>query len=252
MVKYFDINEPGYSVKCKLFCENARDIKSVVVFMHGFGGHKDNKAAEHFAETALSKWKKLGILVFDWPCHGKDVRKKLTLEDCDTYLSMVLDYVKKELKTEDIYAYGTSFGGYLALRYIHKFGNPFVRVALRCPAISFNEIMWKRIVTPENRALLEKGKDVMAGFDRKIMIDMPFLEAIKADDIRNWDYMDYADDILILHGTKDELVPIEDSRAFAENNVIELIEIEGADHRFQELEKMKLAHSHMIKFYQGV
>ena len=90
MVKYLDINQPGYSIKCKVFCEAFREVEHVVLFAHGFGGHKDNKAAEKFADTALSKMKKTAVFVFDWPCHGKDVRKKLTLEDCDTYLSMVM------------------------------------------------------------------------------------------------------------------------------------------------------------------
>lgn len=250
MVKYLDINHPGYSIKCKVFCESLRDNRQVIVFAHGFGGHKDNKAAEHFAEAMLSKMKKTALLVFDWPCHGSDVRKKLTLADCDTYLTMVIDYIKTQLKVENICLYGTSFGGYLALKYIHDHGaNPFRKVALRCPAITMGEVMWERIMTAENKAALARGKEVMAGFDRKVMIDREFLDSIKEADIRDYDYLDYADDILILHGTKDETVPIEASRQFAENNVIELIEVEDADHRFQDLNKMKLAHSHMIDFY---
>ena len=77
MVKYIDINRPGYSVKCKVYCDAFRDAEHVIVFAHGFGGHKDNKAAERFAQTALSKIKKAAVFVFDWPCHGSDVRKKL-------------------------------------------------------------------------------------------------------------------------------------------------------------------------------
>lgn len=252
MVKYLDINNPGYSIKCKVFCENFRETQHVILFTHGFGGHKDNKAAERFAEAMLSKMKKTTLLVFDWPCHGSDVRKKLTLEDCDTYLTMVLDYIKTQMNVDDIYLYGTSFGGYMTLKYIHDHGtNPFRKIALRCPAITMGDVMWERICTEENKATLAKGKDVMAGFDRKVMIDQNFLDSIKESDIRNWDYLDYADDILIIHGTKDEIVPIEAAKDFADNNVIEFIAIEDADHRFQDLNKMKLAHNHMIDFYSA-
>lgn len=252
MVKYLDINQPGYSIKCKVFCDSFREVEHVVVFAHGFGGHKDNKAAEKFAETALSKIKKLAILVFDWPCHGKDVRKKLTLEDCDTYLTMVLQYISEEMHVKDICAYGTSFGGYLIMKYLHDHGcNPFRRIALRCPAISMGEIMYRRVMTDENRELLKKGKDVMAGFDRKVLVDQAFLDSLMEADIREWEYLDYADDILIIHGTKDEMVSFETSKSFAEDNVIEFIAIEDADHRFQDINKMKLAHSYMVEFYQG-
>lgn len=249
-IKYIDINKNGHSIKCKIFCESIREIDQVVVFLHGYGGHKDNKAAEHFADTYLGKKKKLGVLVFDWPCHGTDVKKKLTINDCDTYLSMVLDYVRDELKVGDICAYGTSFGGYLTLKYLHDHGeNPFRRIALRCPAISMCDVMYNRVMTDENAELLRKGRDVLTGFDRKVLIDQSFLDDLKKNDLREWEYFDYADDILIIHGTKDEMVPIEESQKFAENNVIEFIAIEDADHRFQDLNKMKLAHSYIVDFF---
>ena len=249
MTRYLDINQPGYSIKCKIMGENIREIKKVILYAHGYGGHKDTKAAEHFADTALSKMKKTAVLVFDWPAHGTDVRKKLTLADCDTYLTIVLDYIREQLKVEDICAYGTSFGGYLIFKYIHDHNmNPFRKVVLRCPAVSMYDIMLSRVVTDDNRAMLAKGKDILSGFDRKVMIDQSFLDELSRNDIRTWDFIDYADDIFIIHGTKDELVPLNEVKDFAENNVIEFIAVDGADHRFQNLDLLKLAHSHMVDF----
>ncbi len=252
MVKYLDINEQGNSIKCKVICDNFRETRQVVLFLHGFGGHKDNKAAEKFAETALSKMKKAAVFIFDWPCHGKDVKKKLTFADCDTYLTLVLKYIREEMHVTTVFAYGTSFGGYMVLKYLHDHEtNPFKKIALRCPAVSMGEIMYSRIMTEENKELLKKGKDVAAGFDRDVFVDQKFVDDLLCEDVRKWDYLDYADDMMIVHGSKDEIVPIEESRAFAENNVIEFIEVEDADHRFQDLNKMKLAHSHMVDFYLG-
>lgn len=249
MTKYFDINQPGYSIKCKIIGENIRELKKVIVYAHGFGGHKDNKAAEHFAEAALSKMKKTALLIFDWPCHGTDVRSKLNLDDCDTYLGMVLEYIHCTMHVDDVCAYGISFGGYLILKYLHDHdSNPFIKIALRCPAVPMGEIMYSRVMTEENKAMLAKGHDIQAGFDRKVLIDQAFLDALSDNDIRNWDYLDFADDILIIHGTKDEMVPFEEVKNFSENNVIDFIPVEGADHRFQNLDLMKLAHSHMIEF----
>lgn len=249
MTRYLDINQPGYSIKCKIMGENIREIKKVILYAHGYGGHKDTKAAEHFADTALSKMKKTAVLVFDWPAHGTDVRKKITLADCDTYLTIVLDYIREQLKVEDICAYGTSFGGYLIFKYIHDHNmNPFRKVVLRCPAVSMYDIMLSRVVTDDNRAMLAKGKDILTGFDRKVMIDQSFLDELSRNDIRTWDFIDYADDIFIIHGTKDELVPLNEVKDFAENNVIEFIAVDGADHRFQNLDLLKLAHSHMVDF----
>ena len=44
MKKYFEINDNGLNVKCKLYCNNPQNIESVLLSCHGFGGNKDNKA----------------------------------------------------------------------------------------------------------------------------------------------------------------------------------------------------------------
>ena len=87
------------------------------------------------------------------------------------------------------------------------------------------------------------------GFHKKVEIDRVFLDSIREADLMQRDFLPYADDLLILHGTKDEIVPIETVRAFAENNVIEFIPIENADHRFQSPEKMDFAIAKICAFY---
>ena len=147
------------------------------------------------------------------------------------------------------YAYGTSFGGYMLLRYLANHGNPFRKVALRCPAINMQETLLRAIATDEDRANLAAGKPVLAGFDRKVKIGPQFIEALQAVDLREMPFFDYADDILIIHGTADEIVPMEDSAQFADDNVIEFVPIEGADHRFRDPKKMDAAIASIIGFY---
>ena len=51
MEKYFDINESGFSIRCKLYYnKDLHDLPHIVVATYGFGGNKDNKAIEKFAE----------------------------------------------------------------------------------------------------------------------------------------------------------------------------------------------------------
>ena len=249
MAKYFDINENGCSIRCKLFCVDPWAVRRVIVFCHGFGGHKDNKAAETFAERAVAKRKGTAVIVFDWPCHGDDARKNLLLEDCDTYLSTVIAYAKERFGTDELYAYGTSFGGYLLLKYLADHGSPFRKVALRCPAIDMMTTLLGAVATDEERAALASGKPVLVGFDRKVKIGLPFVDAVRAADVRTYEYFDYAEDILILHGTADEIVPMADSEQFADDNVIEFVPIEGADHRFRDPKKMDAAIARIISFF---
>lgn len=247
--KNFDINEEGYSVRCKFFSDtDSRSYERVVICTHGYGGSKDNASIRHFAEKYLAKNKKDAVISFDWPCHGQDARKKLVLSECLEYLDLVIRYAQDTLKAEKICNYSVSFGGYITLLYIAKKGCPFEKVALRCPALRMYELM-KRNVAEADLPKLEKGKDVMIGYSRKIKIDRTLLEELKAGDVREHEYFDVADRMIILHGTKDETVPIEDSEQFAENNVIEFIPVEKADHPFRDPRCMDFAIHTIVEFF---
>lgn len=249
MEKYFNINETGCSVRCKLYARDPSSVGRVVVYGHGFGGHKDNKAAEHFAEHLLKKHKDVAVLCFNAPCHGDDVRKTLLLEDCGLYLGIVTDYAKRRFGTDALYGYATSFGGYLFLKYLSEHGSPFCRLALRCPAVNMYEVLSSRIMAPADVKALGRGKPVSVGFDRKIKVTQRFLDDLQAADITARDFSPFAQDILILHGTADEVVPFEQSEAFAARNGIRFIAVEGADHRFKDSLKMDFATKHILEFF---
>ena len=249
MNKYFEINEKGFNIRCKMYYrENCRAEKAVI-YGTGFAGHKDNSAANKFAEKLLSKHKDAIVVVFNWPSHGDDVRKKVVLEDCSTYLGLVIEEVRTKLGIRELYAYATSFGGYMILKYISENGSPFRRISLRCPAVDMYDVLTKTIMRKDEYEKIRKGKDVQVGFDRKILVTRSFLDELKENDIRLRDYLEFADDLLILHGTKDEVVPFEESREFAENNVIEFIPVPDADHRFQNPAHMSLANKYTMEFF---
>ena len=249
MEKHMTIHESQNNINCIIYTDGKTTVSRAVIFCHGFGGHKGNGAAKRFANYVLSKYKGLAVICFDWPCHGDDVKKKLCLADCDDYLDDVIRFAREELGAQELYLYATSFGGYLSLRYLSLHGNPFTKIALRCPAVNMYEVLTTAIMTDENRKLLERGKEAQVGFDRKILISNAFLNELKAEDIMGKDFLAYADDILILHGTKDEIVPISAVTAFSENNVVEMIPIENADHRFIDAGKMTEAIQHIERFF---
>jgi len=251
MERYFEINESGHNIRCKLYCTDPRTVTKIVVFGHGFGGHKDNGAAKTFAERMISKYKGTALVTFNWPCHGDDVKKKLYLEDCGTYLELVVRYLEQKYDTRELYAYATSFGGYLTLKYLSERGNPFRKVALRCPAVDMYQVLTRTIVASEELEKLEKGKEVPVGFDRKVLISPQFLKELQEKDIRSCDYLDYAEDILILHGTADEIVPFASAQSFAEDQLMEFIPIQGADHRFRSQQCMDQAIKQILAFFFG-
>lgn len=249
MHRYFEINERGHNIRCKLYAQDPKSVSRVVIFCHGFGGHKDNAAAEKFAQRMISKYKRTAMVTFNWPCHGDDVKKKLKLETCEEYLDLVVNDIRQKYETAGLFCYATSFGGYLTLKYIHAQGNPFQKIVLRCPAVNMFEVLTHTIVSSGELDALSRGREIPVGFDRKIPVSPAFLEALKSSDICTWDFLDWAEDILILHGTADEIVPIEAVHAFAENNLMEFLPIEGADHRFRNPAHMESAIKHILEFF---
>lgn len=249
MDRYFTVNAEGCSIRCKLYSDERDGVQKVILFGHGFGGHKDNKAAERFALRVLEKNRGVAIVTFDWPCHGDDVRKTLRLEDCDAYLRLVIDHLRERYASPELYAYATSFGGYLFLKYISEHGSPFVKTALRCPAVNMHELLTTVIMKEDELERVRRGKPALVGFDRKVAVDRVFLDSLKQADLTQRSFLDYADDLLILHGEKDELIPIAVVRAFAEDNVIEFEAVEGADHRFQNPASMEHANARILAFF---
>lgn len=247
--KYFEINTQGNNIRCKEYFEDRRAVEKAVIFCTGFAGHKDNNAANRFAGKLLAKHKDAAVVVFNWPAHGDDVKKKLALEDCDTYLDLVVREVKNRYGISQLYSYATSFGGYLVLKYISEHDNPFQKIALRCPAVDMYDVLTRAIMKDDEYDRVLKGKDVPVGFDRKIIVPCSLLDDLKENDIREQDYLDHADNILIIHGTEDEVVPFEEGRLFAENNLIDFIPVQGADHRFQKPAHMSLANKSVMDFF---
>ena len=250
MERYFEINENGHNVRCKISCGDLQDIRKIVVFGHGFGGHKDNSAAEKFAQRMTSKYRGTALVTFNWPCHGDDVKKKLALEDCGAYLALVVNFLRKKYDQAELYAYGTSFGGYLMLKFIIEQGSPFRKITLRCPAVNMYEVLTRTIMENEELDKLRKGKEISVGFDRKVPVSPRFLEELQEHDVRERDYLDWAEDMLILHGTADEIVPFDAAQKFCEEQLIEFVPVEGADHRFRDPKKMDQAMKLILEFFQ--
>ena len=249
MHKYYEISSKEHNIRCKLYYEGRAAADRVVIFCTGFAGHKDNNAANTFAEKLLSKTRNTAVVVFNWPAHGDDVKKILTLEDCDAFLARVIEDAKARLGAKELYCYATSFGGYLVLKYISEHGNPFVKTALRCPAVDMYDVLTRTIMKSGQLETILKGKPQDVGFDRKITVTAQLLEDLERNDIRQRDFLEYAEDILILHGTKDEVVPFEQGKLFAEDNVIGFIPVEGADHRFQNPSHMSMANKYVMEFF---
>lgn len=222
---------------------------NVVICCHGFAGSKSSSSIMTLANYLNQKYKYTNVLSFDWPCHGEDIGEELTLERCDMYLAKVIDYVRKSYPNADLYAHGTSFGGYLLLKYIAEHGNPFKKIALRSTAVIMYDVLVNTVMNENERKSIENGEAVNMGFDTKIPITSSFVNSIAEADIRKNDYHKFRSEILLIHGTADEIVPYSDIAYFAEKQGIKLHTVTGADHRFSEQGHKENAITSAIDFF---
>lgn len=260
--KYFDLYGRDCTIRCKLYYTPgtitnrdpdapaaAAQLRHVLLFCHGFAGHKDNAAAEKLAGRILDRYADTALLIFNWPGHGDDAHESISLGDCDLYLSTVLEYIRTALHPELLDVCATSFGGYLVLKYIsdHR-ESPFRRICLRCPAVVMEEVLTQTILTPEELAVIDAGGSVPAGFDRKVLITGTFLESLREADLVHRDLTFCSDRICIVQGTADEIVPCSAVQAFAGRNHLRILTVEGADHRFLDPAKMEIVLETFMKF----
>lgn len=227
VVKYFEIQD-RYIIKCKAYLPSSGNVKAVIIGVHGFAGDKESSMLSELAKAMDSKD---GALVcFDLPAHGDsgEDEEKLTVENCISDLLAVAGWVTDTYPTAEKTVFATSFGGYISLLCAHRLKG--YRMVLRAPAVTMPKVLLDSVlkITPEQ---FKSMGAVECGFERRIMLPYSFYEdLIQYDPYNNT----YENPILVIHGGKDDIVPIEDVICFCHNRKnIGLVVIENADHRFK-------------------
>ena len=106
----------------------------------------------------------------------------------------------------------------------------------------------RNILDPDSAKKIHQGKTVEAGFDRKVKIDSAFLDELKEADIQQLDFTPFLDDIMIIIGDKDELIPFDVVKDFAERNFLYFKLINGADHRYSNPLAFDESYKEMVEF----
>lgn len=103
-------------------------------------------------------------------------------------------------------------------------------------------------MTEEERNNIKLDKTVMTGFDVKIPVTYAFLKSLSIADIMQNDFTAYKSEILMIHGTDDEVVPYGAATSFSKHNMIRVVTVPDADHRFSDTELKQTAFEHTCNF----
>lgn len=211
----------------------------MALIFHGFTG---NKMEPHFIFVKLSRiLEKAGIasLRFDFLGSGesdgefKDMTLSGELKDAEAILEYAksLDFVDQD----KIYAVGLSMGGAVASMLAGLHSEDIAALCLWAPAGNMGELIQNSI-----REMEAAGVNIseMEYYDHGgNLVGKAFVEDVTSLDIFKIASF-YDKRVLILHGDKDEAVPLETSHRYLEiyGDKAKLHVLEGADHTFNKFE----------------
>ena len=229
----------GYGIPCELSIPD--NPKMIIVAMHGFCGDKESSCIKLLEERANKVG--IGLIRFDWPGHGESETDgfNFRVENCLRDLESVVGYLKEHYLDAELVAFATSFGGYITLLYNYYHKDTFSHIILRSPAIKMHEVVSNSILNSEIRKELAEKGFFIYGFERKMEITSELLGDLERFDLLNLYEGEKLENVSIIHGTEDDLVPFENSESFASQHGCQLNPVYGADHRYKkdgELEKV--------------
>lgn len=228
-VKTLKCYHDGKEIYGQLYLPKDLDKKvPMVIISHGYGGNYQYSAV--YARYLVQQ--QIACYVFDFCGGSPDSKSSGTMTEMSVLsekadLLSVIDMIKELdfVDQKQIYLLGESQGGFVSMLAVLERIDDIKGMILFYPALVIPDDARKKFPKgsniPEviNHIGYQIGRNYYLG-----ILDMDCFEAIQG----------FNKDVLIIHGTKDSLVPIDYSRKAKEIYPhAKLIEIDGADHGFK-------------------
>ena len=202
--------------------------RSVVVMCHGFGSNKDATSSRLLAEEL----NKNGISTFRFDFSGRGESEgsieETTISDAIDDLKGAVNFVYEMF--DKLFLYGSSFGGAVSLGYAAK-DSRIILLALKSPVSSYVDKREKELGEEGIKRWKEQGFMEYQTGDKIYKLPYKFYE-----DAVKYNYLFYDHikiPVLIVHGNKDEEVPVSQSLELAKHLKNPKLEIvKGADHKY--------------------
>ncbi|MBU2589271.1 MAG: alpha/beta fold hydrolase [Nanoarchaeota archaeon] len=235
IIKKIIKNSYNENIVCEINkAENSKEI--TILILHAFTGKKENRTINFLAKQLPKKY--YNTLQFDFSGHGES---EGILQEAT---------ISKQLK--DI----KSILSKLAINKIILIGNSFS--VLTALAFAKDNSSVKGLILISGRANyieyiknLEKVGDKYKLFDETYVGENFVEDYKKYDPVKNIKELDVP--ILIVHGDKDEVVPVKDAQIFQDNAKQGTLRIiEGADHRYSNMDYKKKVLDESVNFLNNL
>ena len=178
------------------------------LYLHGFASSPQSRKAVYLAQQYQQLGIKLNILDFNQP------------DFANLTLSRQINQVYQLLQKNSAHKFviiGSSFGGLTANWVAHKFPERIKALILLAPALNFINYWQEQISTETLVQWQKQGSLSIYHYGEKKELPLNYLFW---QDLQNYDDAKMSHDIpsLIFHGVHDEIIPIDVSRIYAQNN----------------------------------
>ena len=226
---YQQIEGKKYKIDCKLWLP--KKVSRIIIAVHGFAGDKESGAIASLAEEMVKK--DTLVVALDLPGHGTSEvdGDALTLENCLNDITSVEEYYHEQYKDAKLSYFATSFGAYLVLLKLIRKPQKYDKIVLRCPALKMDKIFVHAILREPMEEFKKRGYTIV-GYERELKVNYTFYEELENTQIFELFQKD-ENEILIIHGDKDDTAPIEDSYAFQAKYQTAMKVVKGPNQRFK-------------------
>ena len=191
------------------YMDNYYKKKLYIIFLPGFMSDIEGKKPQAFKKYAIKK--KLGFLAVEYYGHGKS-SGKFTDGNISKWTNDARVAIKKIVKKNNFIFIGSSMGAWISLNLFKDFRKQIKGLIGIGAAPEFvNRIMWKKFNKKIKQEILKKGVCNIRHGGYEYPITLQFIkDGLKNNILSKKNSI--STNIIMIHGEKDEVVPISFSR----------------------------------------
>ena len=222
------------------FIYNINKSAPFVVFLHGFMSDLEGKKPNAFLK--FTKKNKLSFLALEYTGHGKS-SGKFTNGNITKWSNETSVLIKKFVKQNDFTIVGSSMGAWLALKQFQQFKSQIKGFLGIGSAPEFLEnLMWKKFTKKMKSETIQKGILQLKHGGYEYPITLQLIKDGRKNKVLNKKIKSKIN-ITMVHGQKDEVVPISYSRKVLKiflNAKKKLVIVKGGDHSLSSQKWLKI------------
>jgi len=210
-----------------------------IVFLHGFMSDIEGDKPKNFLKYC--KKKRLGFLAIEYSGHGKS-SGKFTKCNISRWTEDVKFMIKKIIKKNNFILIGSSMGSWLSLNQFRYFKNQIKGfLGIGSGPEFLQHLMWKKFSKKIKREIVKKGIYNLKHGEYQYPITYQLIKDGRKNKVLHKKYK-LKIPITMVHGSKDEVVPVRYSRKILKmfnNTKKKILLIKNGDHSLSNKSSLK-------------